>query len=230
MNVAIIPARGGSKRIPGKNTRKFAGRPIIAYPVETAIKSRLFDKVIVSTDSETIAEIAREAGAEVPFIRPAELATDFSTTAEVITHALLWLKNNDQVIEHACCIYPTAVLIRPSNLIAGYELLRKEAADTVFSVTTFDYPVFRALKINTSNRIEMVWPEHELTRSNDLPALVHDAGQFYWLKVDSFLENGRLFSSNVCPVVLPRYMAVDIDTEEDWSMAERLFMALNRCQ
>jgi len=226
MNVAIIPARGGSKRIPGKNIKSFAGQPIIKYSMEAAIKTQLFQRIIVSTDDERIAEIAREGGAEVPFIRPAEISDDFTPTADVIHHALAWLDADGAQVEYACCIYATAPFVSSEYIKRGYELLLEKQRSSVFSVTTFSFPIFRALKINDRGQLEMFWPEYEYTRSNDLTEAYHDAGQFYWLDSAKFIQTKKLYSSDASPVILPRYLVQDIDTPEDWEMAERMFRAL----
>lgn len=226
MNVAIIPARGGSKRIPNKNIKPFAGKPIIKYSIDAAVKSKLFEKLIVSTDSENIAEIARDEGAEVPFMRPADISDDFSPTADVLHHALTWLNNHGTQVKHACCIYATAPFVRSEDIIKGYKLIKENQASSAFSVTTFAFPIFRSLKINEKGHLEMFWPEHELTRSNDLPEAYHDAGQFYWLDSQKFLESKKLYSADALPVVLPRYLVQDIDTPEDWETAERMYRAL----
>ncbi len=226
MNVAIIPARGGSKRIPGKNIKPFAGKPIIKYPIDAAVKSGLFEKVIVSTDSEHIAEIALDGGAEVPFMRPADLADDFTPTADVLFHALHWLHEHGLDIKYLCCIYSTTPFLQIKDIRRGYDLMCEMQVSSVFSVTTFSFPIFRALKINDKGRLEMFWPEHELTRSNDLPEAYHDAGQFYWLDGGKFLESKKLYTTDALPAVLPRYLVQDIDTPEDWETAERMFRAL----
>jgi len=226
MRVAVIPARGGSKRIPMKNLRPFAGRPIIAYSVTAAIESGVFDRVVVSTDSEAVAATAEELGAEAPFLRPAELADDHTPTAPVIAHALQWLAGHGCQAEHACCIYATAPFLRPGDLRRGLEILTEHRVSSVVAVTTFAFPIFRAFTIADDGRLEMLWPEHELTRSNDLPEAFHDAGQFYWLEVESFLREPRLYRPDSLPVVLPRFLVQDIDTPEDWETAERMYLAL----
>ncbi|MBI5558932.1 MAG: pseudaminic acid cytidylyltransferase [Deltaproteobacteria bacterium] len=223
MNVAIIPARGGSKRIPGKNIKPFAGRPIIAYSIEAALDSGLFDRVIVSTDSEEIAAVARQYGAETPFMRPAALSDDFTTTAEVVDHALRWLQEYDERVRHVCCIYATAPFIRPEDLRTGHELLVGHRVSTVFPVTNYPSSIFRALKIEADGHLAMMWPEHELTRSNDLPEAYHDAGQFYWLDVAAFLASGRIYGHDALPLILPRCLVQDIDTPEDWHLAELMY-------
>ncbi len=226
MAIAIIPARGGSKRIPGKNIRPFCGRPIIAYPIEVALRSGLFDKVIVSTDSDEIAAIAHENGAEVPFRRPAHLADDFATTSAALLHALEWLRDRGEAPRHICCIYPTAPLLKVRYLREGYKKLISEGCATVFSVTTFPFPLWRALKVNSRGRLEMFWPQYKEVRSNDLPEAYHDAGQFYWVNVEKFFQEPVLYSSDSMPVVIPRRYVQDIDTEEDWKTAEAMYRAL----
>jgi len=224
--VAIIPARGGSSRIPNKNIKPFAGKPIISYSIEAAKLSGIFDTIIVSTDSETIAKTARDWGAEVPFMRPPELSDDYTPTAPVIIHALQWLADNGKPATYACCIYATAPFVRPEFIKQGYDTLVRNKVSSVFSVTSFPFPIFRALRITDKGNLEMFWPEYELRRSQDLPDAYHDAGQFYWLKVESFLKNKRLYSSDAMPVRLPCYLVHDIDTMEDWDTAERMLRAL----
>ena len=224
-SVAIIPARGGSKRIPGKNIREFAGRPIIAWSIAAARESGLFSRIIVSTDSPEIAAVAREYGAETPFLRPAAIADDFTTTAAVVHHAIEWLKAHDALPEHVCCLYATAPFVTAETLQAGFALLRQSGAASAFPVTAFPASVFRALTINEQGRLAMLWPEHELTRSNDLPPAYHDAGQFYWLKTQAFMRSGKIYD-DAAPLVIPRWQVQDIDTLEDWRMAELLFAAL----
>ena len=225
--VAIIPARGGSKRIPDKNIKIFAGKPIIAYSIQTALASGLFDRVIVSTDSERISQTAVAFGAEVPFTRPAELSDDFTATAAVVVHALDWLRKNSAVSDYFCCIYATAPFMAVQYLKQGLKILKDSDAVTSFAVTSFPFPIHRALEIDTSGRVRMVWPEHEITRSNDLPERYHDAGQFYWGNTAKFLKEKRLFSIKSYPVIVPRYLVCDIDTLEDWEAAERAYRALH---
>jgi len=224
--VAIIPARGGSKRIPKKNIRLFAGKPIIAYSIRAAKETGIFDRIIVTTDSEEIAEIAREYGAETPFLRPEELADDHTESGPVLVHALDFLFNSGYPVEYFCCIYPTAPFVRPEYIKKGFELLVQRKVSSVFSVTTFPFPIFRSLKINEEGHLEMFWPEHELTRSQDLPEAYHDAGQFYWLESKKFLSSQRVYTPDALPIILPRYLVQDIDTPEDWETAERMFHAL----
>jgi pseudaminic acid cytidylyltransferase len=228
--VAIIPARGGSRRIPGKNIKRFAGKPIIAYSISAAKKSGLFRRIIVSTDSEQIASVAREYGSEVPFRRPAELSDDFTETSAVILHSLSWLKENDAQPDYFCCIYATAPFIQVNCIKEGFSRLRQEDAVSAFSVTSFAYPILRALKTDNSGCLKMFWPEHETTRSNDLPEAYHDAGQFYWAHTKRFLEEKTFFSSKAIPIMLPRQLVQDIDTPEDWEVAEHMYKALKNSE
>ncbi len=226
MNVAIIPARSGSKRIAHKNIKPFLGKPIIAYSIEAAARSGLFEHIVVSTDSEAIASVARKYGSQTPFLRPPELSDDHTPTAPVIVHALNRLAEEGVTADYVCCIYATAPFVRPEFLNEGYEIITREKVSSVFSVTSFPFPIFRALKINQSGGLEMYWPEHELTRSNDLPEAFHDAGQFYWVERASFLQEERLYSKDSRPVVIPRKWVQDIDTPEDWATAESMYRAL----
>ena len=227
MKAAIIPARGGSKRIPGKNIKDFAGRPIITYSIEAALKSSLFDRIIVSTDSEEIAKVARDEGAEVPFIRPASLADDVSTTLEVVSHALEWFKGQRINISQACLIYATAPFIKSENLRKGFSELCEKNSDAVFGVTTYAFPVCRSLKISDKGLLQELWSEHEASRSNDLEEVYHDAGQFYWLANNAlkseFLIERKIYSRKVVPLLIPRYLVQDIDTMEDWTRAELMY-------
>jgi len=227
MKIAVIPARGGSKRIPNKNIRDFCGKPIIAYSIAAAKQTDIFDKIIVSTDSEKVADVSRECGAEIPFMRPPELADDFSGTDAVVLHTLEWMAQQTACQPtHVCCIYATAPFVRPESLLKGLEMLTKEKASAVFSVTTFSYPILRALKVSKTGRMEMFWPEYRLSRSQDLPGAFHDAGQFYWADAKRFLEEKSFFSENAVPFILPRYLVQDIDTPEDWERAELMFKTL----
>jgi pseudaminic acid cytidylyltransferase len=226
MRVAIIPARGGSKRIPLKNIRPFAGQPIIAYSIQAARESELFEKILVSTDSEAIADVALRAGAEVPFIRPKNLAEDMTPTAPVLFHAIMWLRDQSILPDHFCCIYATAPFVRPTDIRKGLSFLLEKGASCSFSVTTFPFPILRAMKVTGEGHLAFFWPEYGLTRSNDLPEAYHDAGQFYWLDTAKFLEHKNLYPSDAVPVILPRYLVQDIDTEEDWITAEKMYSAM----
>ena len=225
--VAIIPARGGSKRIPGKNIRSFCGKPMIAYSIEVARQSGLFDRIICSTDSDEIAEVAQQYGADVPFRRPKELANDFAGTDDVLIHALQWLAEHGQTADFACCLYATAPFVQVEYLRQGFELLMEKKATTAFSVATYSYTIFRSLKQNEQGRIEMVWPENYLKRSQDFPEVFHDAGQFYWMNVAKYLATKKVFNTDAIPIAIPRHLVQDIDTPEDWDMAEKMFRSRN---
>ena len=221
MNIAIIPARGGSKRIPRKNIRDFLGQPMIAYAIDTAQKSRCFDEVIVSTDDSEIAEIARQYGASVPFMRPPELADDHTGTRSVIVHALDWFIEQGCRPDYACCIYATTPFIQADDLQQAYVRLREHPdKDFAFSVTSFAYPIQRALCFDDDGNLRMCFPKYGPTRSQDLPKVVHDAGQFYWGTTAGFLGDRQIFSRHAIPYELPRYRVQDIDDEEDWVRAE----------
>ena len=226
--VAIIPARGGSKRIPRKNIKLFAGKPIIAWSIEAAMASGLFNRIIVSTDDQEIATVAEKFGAEVPFLRPTDLADDFAGTNTVVKHAIKWLLHeNNFPVEYACCIYATAPFIQINYLRQGLESLVESGKSFAFSVTTFSSPVQRALAINSEGFIEPLYPEYILTRTQDLQEAYHDAGQFYWGRSEAFLNDVVTFSQASIPIILPRYLAQDIDRLEDWHQAELIHAALN---
>jgi N-acylneuraminate cytidylyltransferase len=219
--IAIIPARGGSKRIPRKNIKLFSGKPIIAYSIELASQSGLFDEIMVSTDDDEIAQVAKEFGASVPFLRSAQNANDFATTADVILEVLYAYETRGQHFDFACCIYPTSPLLKSTSLHDGFELLLNQSYDTVFPVVAFSYPIWRSLKVAPENgKVEMFWPENKHKRSQDLPKAYHDAGQFYWLNVHTFLNEPLLYSSNSGVIELSEVEVQDIDTLVDWQLAE----------
>ncbi|AXV66482.1 pseudaminic acid cytidylyltransferase [Pseudoalteromonas lipolytica] len=226
MNIAIIPARGGSKRIPRKNIKLFHGKPMIAYSIEAAIKSGCFDKVIVSTDDAEIADVAQQFGAQVPFMRPADIADDYATTLDVMKHALEWLEAQGDAVDNVCCLYATAPFVLPSNLKQGYEALQSGELDYAFSATSYAFPIQRALKLNAEGTVEMFQPEHFNTRSQDLIEAYHDAGQFYWGTADAFKAKRPIFGVKSKAVLLPRKQVQDIDTPEDWDLAEALFQVI----
>lgn len=226
MKVAIIPARGGSKRIPRKNIKDFFGKPMIAWSIEAALKSKCFDRVIVSTDDQEIAEIAKQYGAEVPFMRSAELSDDNAGTTPVIKQAIQWLTDHSQAPHLVCCIYATAPFVRANDIQRGLEQLEQTDVSYAFTVTSYAFPIQRAIKITENNSIEMFSPEHFQTRSQDLEEAYHDAGQFYWGKVDAWMSEKVIFGSESTPVILPRHRVQDIDTPEDWDRAEWLFKAM----
>lgn len=226
MNIAIIPARGGSKRIPRKNIKLFHGKPMIAYSIEAAIASGCFDKVIVSTDDQEISDVAKQYGAEVPFLRPADIADDYATTMDVMAHAIQWCQHQGWELEAVCCLYATAPFILVEDLQQGYQLLQKDDVQFAFSATSFPFPIQRALKLGKDGSVAMFAPENELVRSQDLEEAYHDAGQFYWGRSEAFLSKLSIFSSHSQVVVLPRKRVQDIDTNEDWELAESLYSAL----
>ena len=223
--LAVIPARGGSKRIPKKNIKDFHGKPLIAYSIETAIKSDLFDKVIVSTDDEEIANIAKKYGAEIPFIRPKELADDYTGTMAVTNHAIKYFKSVGENFDYVCTIYATAPFLQIKYLKEGFEKLKNSDAVYAFSATSMPYPIWRTFKTTKDNRCEMFFPEHYNSRSQDLEEAFQDAGQFYWQKLGK-KSNGIMFGKDSIPIILPRYLVQDIDTLEDWKRAEIMYKVI----
>ena len=228
MKLCVIPARGGSKRIPKKNIKMFCGKPIIQWSIEAALESNCFDRVIVSTDSEEISIISKALGAEVPFIRPSNLSDDFTATAPVINHAIQYMSQNFQSVELACCIYATAPFIEANYIQDGLRKIIENEANFSFSVTTFPFPIQRAIKLNKENKSEMFFPENLNKRSQDLEDSYHDAGQFYWGKSSAWLEGKRMFEDNSIPIIIPRHKVQDIDNEEDWIRAEIMFKAIQQ--
>jgi len=230
MKIAVIPARGGSKRIPRKNILEFYGKPMLSYSVECAISSGLFDKVIVSTDDQEIAEVAKKYGAEAPFLRPPEISNDFAGTAEVIEHAIKWFMNNGVDPSLVCCIYATAPFIQIEDLKKGLDKIETGDWQYVFSATTFAFPIFRSFKQNDDGGVEMFYPEHFKARSQDLPEAYHDAGQFYWGKTQAWLDNLKFFDKTSTTVNIPRWRVQDIDTLEDWKRAEIMWGVLQQLE
>ncbi len=225
MRLAIIPARGGSKRIPRKNIKDFCGKPMIVWSIEAAKQSRCFDRILVSTDDAEIAAVAQTHGAEVPFMRPPELSDDHTGTTPVIAHAIEWQNAHGEAACEVCCIYATAPFIQLTDIQRGLQLLHRSGADYAFSVTSYAFPIQRAIRITPEQRVEMFQPEHFNTRSQDLEEAWHDAGQFYWGKAEAWLAHKPLFSKSAAPVVLPRHRVQDIDTLDDWKRAELLYKA-----
>lgn len=227
MKVAIIPARGGSKRIPGKNIRLFHGRPMMAWSIDAALQSGCFDRVIVSTDDADIAEVALKFGAEVPFMRPRPLADDFATTADVMHHAADWLQRQGKPTSQLCCLYATAAFVTPAVLVEALQQLDQADWDYVFAAVRFDYPIQRALRLLPEGGVDWLQPEMAQQRSQDLEPCYHDAGQFYWGQFDAFYQRRPILGPRSHPLLLDGRDAQDIDTEADWAMAEALF-ALRR--
>lgn len=226
MRLAVIPARGGSKRIPRKNIKSFCGKPMIAWSIEAALESGCFDQVVVSTDDAEIAEAAQQCGAQVPFIRPSALSNDHTGTTPVIRHAIDWFQAQGQTPEQVCCLYATAPFVSVDDLRRGLAVLTESACDYAFSVTSYAFPIQRAIRITDMGRVEMFNPEHFNTRSQDLEEAYHDAGQFYWGLASAWQQGKMIFGPTSAPVMLPRHRVQDIDTPEDWLRAEWLFKAM----
>jgi len=223
--LAIITARGGSKRIPRKNIKDFIGKPIIAYSIEASIKSDLFEEVMVSTDDYEIAEVARKYGARVPFMRSAKNSDDFATNADVLLEVLEEYGKIGRNFDYACCLYPTAPFITPQKLQQAFKLLVENQADSVFPVVAFSYPIWRSLKIE-NGRLMMNFPENLNKRSQDLPVAYHDAGQFYFFQVEKFLTKKKIFSDFSLPLHVSELEMQDIDNEVDWKLAELKYRLL----
>jgi len=226
VKIAVIPARGGSKRIPRKNIRPFCGKPIIAYSIDAARQSGLFDEIVVSTDDEEIASLARQHGAATPFMRPKQISDDFTGTNAVVKHAISWFIERGSEISHACCIYATAPLIQDRFIREAHDRLIGSDAAFAFSITHYAFPVQRAVRLTSEGRVDSLYPEHRVTRSQDLEPAFHDAGQFYWGTTRAFLDDVPMFSSRSIGVVLPRVLVQDIDTLEDWEQAELMFRVI----
>jgi pseudaminic acid cytidylyltransferase len=226
MTIAIIPARGGSKRIPRKNIKLFLDKPIIAYSIEAAIKSGIFDEIMVSTDDDEIAEIAQKYGAKVPFKRSANTSNDFATTADVLKEVLASYESIGQTFENACCLYPTAPLVQAEVLQKAHQKVTIEGFDTAFPIQRFGFPIQRSLKIE-DNKLQWVYPENASVRSQDLQPSFHDTGQFYFFNVASFLTFNSLLTSNSAGIEIAELEAQDIDNEVDWKLAEIKYKMLN---
>lgn len=220
MKIAVIPARGGSKRIPRKNIKLFCGKPMIAWSIEVALASGLFERVIVSTDDIEIADVAREWGAEVPFMRPEALSDDYAGTIPVIAHATEWAVGQGFDLAAVCCIYATAPFIQVDDLKRGWEALNSGVWDYAFTVTDFAAPIFRSFRQTAEGGVEMFFSEHFETRSQDLPTALHDAGQFYWGRPSAWLGGKRIFARQSVPIFIPRWRVQDIDNQDDWLRAE----------
>ena len=226
MKLCVIPARGGSKRIPRKNIKEFCGKPMIAYSIECALKSDLFNEVVVSTDDQEIAAVAEAHGATVPFIRPAELANDHAGTIPVIANAIEWFEARGRIPSAVCCVYATAPFIQPNDLKQGLATLESGPWEYVFSATAFEFPIFRGFKRNVDGSVQMFYPEYFETRSQDLPEAYHDAGQFYWGRAGAWKEGKRFFERWSSTVMLPRWRVQDIDNPKDWDRAKVLMRLL----
>lgn len=222
MKIAVIPARGGSKRIPRKNIKPFCGKPMIAWSIEAAKSSGLFEHIIVSTDDVEIAEVAKQWGAEVPFMRTEELSNDHVGTTPVIAHATQWALDQGFDVAAVCCIYATAPFVQINDLKRGWDAMNSGDWNYAFTVTDFAAPIFRSFKQTAEGGVEMFFPEYFVTRSQDLPTALHDAGQFYWGYPDAWLEDKRIFDRYSVPVIIPRWRVQDIDTPDDWERAEIL--------
>lgn len=225
MRLAIIPARGGSKRIPRKNLREFCGQPIMGWSIATALACGLFDEVVVSTDDDEISQVAAALGASVPFRRPAFLSDDHAGTLAVVRHAVQACRELGWQPETLCCLYATAPFVEAADLQRGLDTLADPALQYAFSATSFAYPVQRAIRVDARGRVDPVWPENIPKRSQDLEQLYHDAGQFYWGRADAFVRELPLFAPHSCAVLMPRHRVQDIDDEEDWVRAEWMFRA-----
>jgi len=217
--IAIITARGGSKRIPRKNIKEFLGKPMLQYSIEAAINANCFDEIMVSTDDKEIADIAISSGAKIPFMRSTKNSNDFASTEDVLREVLCKYKEQDSIFDYCCCIYPTAPFILSEKLMEGYKLLINSDVDSVIPVTRFSYPIQRALKIE-NGKLEVLYPENADKRSQDLIPTYHDCGQFYWFNVERFLQEDKLFTGNSLAIEIPESQVQDIDNEEDWKIAE----------
>lgn len=223
--LAVITARGGSKRIPRKNIKNFLGKPIIQYSIEAALNAGCFTEVMVSTDDKEIADLALSLGARVPFMRSAKTSNDFATTAEVIIEVLNEYQNQGYSFDYCCCIYPTAPFVTAEKLKIAFDKLHTSGAESVVAVVRFDFPILRSFKIE-DGLVKMNWPEYINARSQDLPPAFHDCGQFYFLQTNSFLKSKKLFTSFTVPIEIPELEVQDIDNEEDWKVAELKYKIL----
>lgn len=228
MRIAVIPARGGSKRIPGKNIKPFCGKPMIAWSIQSAFMCGLFDHIIVSTDDLEIAEIAKTLKAEVPFVRPVELADDYTGITEVLAHAVCWMKEQQWVIDGVCCISATAAFLQAEDIIKGWEAFKSGSWYYTFSVTEYASPIFRSFMKHPKGGVEMIFPEKNEMRSQDLPLVMHDAAQFYWGQPEAWIDQLNIFDHHSCPVNIPNFRVHDIDSLEDWRRAELMFNMLQQ--
>lgn len=228
-NLAIIPARGGSKRIPKKNIKDFLGKPIISYSIEAAISSELFDEIMVSTDDVEIAEIAKKFNAKVPFFRSKEKSNDYSTLVEVLMEVVQEYENQNITFDHICCILPTALFVTGKRIKEALDLLKNYHYYSVFPVLEFSYPIQRSLVKKRDGTIKMAWPEYLNSRSQDLEKHYHDSGQFYWIKKEILFKEKTIFTSNSGVLEFSQLEVQDIDTIDDWKDAEIKYRLLNEC-
>tara|TARA_B110000116_G_scaffold254078_1_gene251308 strand:- start:1655 stop:2344 length:690 start_codon:yes stop_codon:yes gene_type:complete len=226
--IAIIPARGGSKRILKKSIKKFLGTPIIAYSIKAALESNLFDEIIVSTDDKEISDIAKKYGAKVPFFRSSKNSDDFATTFDVLKEVLKNYKDRNANFEFGCCIYPAAPLVSRELLIKGYDKISKENWDTVLPIVEFNHPIERAMQLDTKNRLKFILPENSTKRTQDVKKTFHDTGQFYWFNVEKLLKNDCLISENTSGFIVSQNDTQDIDNSEDWRLAESKYKFKNK--
>jgi N-acylneuraminate cytidylyltransferase len=226
MRIAIIPARGGSKRIPRKNVREFHGKPIIAYSIETALKSKLFDIVMVSTDDQEIADLAKSIGAEVPFLRSTKNSDDFATTSDVLAEVIQYYKEQGTDLMNVCCLYPTSPLINDNDLKEAHNKFNEGEFDVLMSSVEYSFPIQRAFHLNGSNEIQLIQPEYIHSRSQDLKSSFHDAGAFYFFRVDPFMQHRTLWQGRIGAFVMPESKVQDIDCLEDWKIAEAKYTKL----
>lgn len=226
MNICVIPARGGSKRIPRKNIKPFMGKPVIAYAIEAALESELFDEVLISTDDPEIAQVAQQYGASAPFYRSKELSDDFTATAPVLIHAIEWFEAQGCQVDEMTCIYPANPFLNPTLLKEAYQLWKSAQSEYCFAVSEFISAPQRALKLDTGGRVVSMYPQFQLTRTQDLERAFFDAGMFYFCRAQTYKKGVAMHSEASIPFVLPRHLAHDIDTEEDWSYAETIYKVI----
>jgi len=224
MKIAVIPARGGSKRIQRKNIKIFNGKPMIAWAIQIAQKSKLFDKIFVSTDDDEIKNISEQYGAIVPFIRPPEISDDKTPTVPVISHAINEIERLYQKVEYACCIYPCSPFIISSDLEKSFQMLVSSGENYVYPVVEYPHPIFRAMKKSKEGKMKFIYPEYELSRTQDLEQTYHDAGQFYWGRADAWRQLKKMHTDGL-GMIIPYYRVIDIDTEDDWKRAELFLQA-----
>lgn len=227
MKIAVIPARGGSKRIPRKNIKAFGGKPMIAWAIQAAVDSGMFSHIVVSTDDTEIATIAKEYGALVPFSRPPSLSDDLTPTVPVISHAIEECQKLGWEIESVCCIYPCVPFLEAQDLVNAYSIMQRKDSEFVYPVTGYVHPVQRAMRQLESGQMEFIDAASELTRTQDLEETFHDAGQFYWGKATAWLAQKKMHSGGL-GMIIPNWRVVDIDNLDDWKRAEILSQTLKK--